>query len=543
MLQAEQWSGPCVFPPRDVLRGGGSDEGRPPKPSRSRRRADRRLKLATCRQAVWDLYTLTPPWWGSPWEVHTEDGQWRPPEWIEPDVSPLVATAGQGQRHERATSSCEKDGQWLPAVETTSSCEKDGQWQLQEGAGCTRVNDGQWQVREEGGEAGHTRDQPQLGNICAIYTLKHSTSFPLVATAGPENRNGEKTGEAKVEKDGQWQRQERVTSSGEKGEQWLLREAVGACEKGRQWQLTADATSSCEKDGQWRLREAVGTCEEGWQWQPTADATSSCEKGGQWLLREAVGACEKGWQWRPTADATSSCEKGGQWLLREAVGACEKGGQWKPTADATSLCEKDGQWQLWDGSGGAREKGGQWQPAADATSSCEKDGQWQLGDGSGCAREKDGRWQVREEAGGVAEPPRDQLQFGNQRGTSMAMWKSRAEIAKVWLADGDKTIKPDIINYSAGNSACEKLQRNTKARNNTNDISYSIESGAETVTCSAREQSRAASHHEKWLAKRFGRKAKLEPNSYLASYSDVGAKTRVVRAQPTLEEWIYGPGG
>ncbi|CAK0826606.1 unnamed protein product, partial [Prorocentrum cordatum] len=419
MLQAEQWSGPCVFPPRDVLRGGGSDEGRPPKPSRSRRRADRRLKLATCRQAVWDLYTLTPPWWGSPWEVHTEDGQWRPPEWIEPDVSPLVATAGQGQRHERATSSCEKDGQWLPAVETTSSCEKDGQWQLQEGAGCTRVNDGQWQVREEGGEAGHTRDQPQLGNICAIYTLKHSTSFPLVATAGPENRNGEKTGEAKVEKDGQWQRQERVTSSGEKGEQWLLREAVGACEKGRQRQFTADATSTCEKDGQ-----------------------------------------------------------------------------------------------------------------------------WQLGDGSGCAREKDGRWQVREEAGGVAEPPRDQLQFGNQRGTSIAMWKSRAEIAKVWLADGDKTIKPDIVNYSAGrNSACEKLQRNTKARNNTNDISYSIESGAETVTCSAREQSRAASHHEKWLAKRFGRKAKLEPNSYLASYSDVGAKTRVVRAQPTLEEWIYGPGG
>ncbi|CAK0875190.1 unnamed protein product [Prorocentrum cordatum] len=418
MLQAEQWSGPCVFPHRDVLRGGGSDEGRPPKPSRSRRRADRRLKLATCRQAVWDLYTLTPPWWGSPWEVHTEDGQWRPPEWIEPDVSPLVATAGQGQRHERATSSCEKDGQWLPAVETTSSCEKDGQWQLQEGAGCTRVNDGQWQVREEGGEAGHTRDQPQLGNICAIYTLKHSTSFPLVATAGPENRNGEKTREAKVEKDGQWQRQERVTSSGEKGEHWLLREAVGACEKGRQWQLTADATSTCEKDGQ-----------------------------------------------------------------------------------------------------------------------------WQLGDGSGCAREKDGRWQVREEAGGVAEPPRDQLQFGNQRGTSMAMWKSRAEIAKVWLADGDKTIKPDIINYNAGNSACEKLQRNTKARNNTNDISYSIESGAETVTCSAREQSRAASHHEKWLAKRFGRKAKLEPNSYLASYSDVGAKTRVVRAQPTLEEWIYGPGG
>ncbi|CAK0826607.1 unnamed protein product, partial [Prorocentrum cordatum] len=300
MLQAEQWSGPCVFPPRDVLRGGGSDEGRPPKPSRSRRRADRRLKLATCRQAVWDLYTLTPPWWGSPWEVHTEDGQWRPPEWIEPDVSPLVATAGQGQRHERATSSCEKDGQWLPAVETTSSCEKDGQWQLQEGAGCTRVNDGQWQVREEGGEAGHTRDQPQLGNICAIYTLKHSTSFPLVATAGPENRNGEKTGEAKVEKDGQWQRQERVTSSGEKGEQWLLREAVGACEKGRQRQFTADATSTCEKDGQWRLREAAGTCEEGWQWQPTADATSSCEKGGQWLLREAVGACEKGWQWRPT---------------------------------------------------------------------------------------------------------------------------------------------------------------------------------------------------------------------------------------------------
>ncbi|CAK0875187.1 unnamed protein product [Prorocentrum cordatum] len=300
MLQAEQWSGPCVFPHRDVLRGGGSDEGRPPKPSRSRRRADRRLKLATCRQAVWDLYTLTPPWWGSPWEVHTEDGQWRPPEWIEPDVSPLVATAGQGQRHERATSSCEKDGQWLPAVETTSSCEKDGQWQLQEGAGCTRVNDGQWQVREEGGEAGHTRDQPQLGNICAIYTLKHSTSFPLVATAGPENRNGEKTREAKVEKDGQWQRQERVTSSGEKGEHWLLREAVGACEKGRQWQLTADATSTCEKDGQWRLREAVGTCEEGWQWQPTADATSSCEKGGQWLLREAVGACEKGWQWRPT---------------------------------------------------------------------------------------------------------------------------------------------------------------------------------------------------------------------------------------------------
>eukprot|EP00959_Pyramimonas_sp_CCMP1952_P473254 9501424-Pyramimonas_sp.AAC.1 len=93
LLAAPPWSGP--------LDGGRTLTAA----SRSRRRADRRLRLATRRQAEVDAWG----WWGIPWEGAYEEGPWQPHE--------------DEQRSEREeTSPCEK---WEEKIEpnTTSYSE------------------------------------------------------------------------------------------------------------------------------------------------------------------------------------------------------------------------------------------------------------------------------------------------------------------------------------------------------------------------------------------------------------------------------------
>ena len=425
------------------------------RPSKSQRRAWRRLRLATCRQFALDFgFGIWPdPFGCGGIEPAHHIGQWLQEPEVEPDSisynAGIRAFCGGSFKKHGGMGKAKLEPDIIASLSTwNSACEKGEQEQKPiptRGAQCETCDNG---------ATGEAKPPPNV----ISYTIKGGACETSACEKGA-------MGKAKLEPDiivsistqssacekGVQERQS-LPTRGEKCEK---------CESG----ATAEAKPNPNVISYTIKKGAYETASLDGQWRPQEGADCACENGEQWQLQvDGVGACEKKEQWQPLVGANSSCEKDGQWQLHEG---------------AASPCEKDGQWQLREAVG-ACEKDGQWQPTVGVTSSCEKDGQWQLQDGAGCTCEKDGQWQVRE-AGGEAEPTRDQIQFGNQRGTSMAMWKARAEIAKEWLADKGKgrevkereseecekrmaKMEPDVISYSAGIRACESAGAQWEAK-------------------------------------------------------------------------------
>eukprot|EP00959_Pyramimonas_sp_CCMP1952_P078392 1638637-Pyramimonas_sp.AAC.1 len=107
-MLGESWCGPL------------SEGGWPPKAtaSRSRRLANRRLRLATCRQVEldWSVQCQQQPWWGLPWTEIYQEATWpaagRESEQRPTPEEPNVISYSAGNGGNFCSGSFKKRGQW-----------------------------------------------------------------------------------------------------------------------------------------------------------------------------------------------------------------------------------------------------------------------------------------------------------------------------------------------------------------------------------------------------------------------------------------------